>query len=184
MRRAASGRGFYGASLVLGVLALADLMFFFLPKLQPLTRIIDLINLYFSKINPAFAKIIGDRIVNQAALAILVIWLASYIALEAFSRKEDGVSLWRNIALDSCGMRQQGFRRKLCATIKWIAMLLIAPVLIFLALFERIWFQRRIVTVGFVTVDPIIVVRYIKHIVLGLAMLISIALFLHTSGIT
>jgi hypothetical protein len=64
-----------------------------------------------------------------------------------------------------------------------MATLFAAPFLILWALLERIRFGKRTVTVGFVTVDPVVVIDYIKHLALGLAMVVSLMLFFHSSGI-
>jgi hypothetical protein len=104
--------------------------------------------------------------------------LAAWIALEAFSRITDGVSLWRNISSDSCGTVRDGVRRFACTGFKWTLTLVAAPVLIIWALAQRLQHGQRIVTVGFVTIDPAATIGYMKHMVLGLAFLLSLILLI------
>ena len=109
--RSSSGVVLYGASLLAGGLALAELFLIFLPKVRPLGSLLELLELYLERINPAFKGTIGNSVAAQTLLVVLLAWVASYAAIEAFSRKTDGLSLWRNIAHDSvrktsCGSPQ------------------------------------------------------------------------------
>lgn len=173
--RQASGRGVYGASIVLGVLAISELIFLLLPRLRPLNDLFDLIELFIDRIRPGCQGAISNSSLLQVSIAIALSWLAAWVALEAFSRSTDGVSLWRNISYDSCGTVRVGLRRFVCTASKWLLTFAFAPLLILWALFQRLRHGQRIVTVGFVTIDPTTIVRYIKHIALGVALMISIA---------
>jgi len=174
--RQSPGRHVYGASIVLGVLAIAELIFLLLPKFRPLTNLFDLIELFIGRISPSLKGIIGNSSLLQTTIAFALIWLAAWAALEAFSRLTDGLSLWRNISHDSCGKVRDGVRRLACTSYKWMLTVAAAPVLIVWALAHRLRHGYRIVTVGFVTIDPAAVIGYIKHIALGLALLLSLIL--------
>ncbi len=173
--RQASGRGVYGASIILGVLAVSELLFLLLPRLRPLTDLFDLIELFIDRISPGLKGVISSSSPLQASIAFTLVWLAAWAALEAFSRATDGVSLWRNISHDSCGTIQDGARRSACTLYKWLLSVAAAPLLILWALLKRLLHGQRIVTVGFVTIDPTTIVRYIKHIALGVALVVSLA---------
>src|SRR5262245_41370594 len=54
-----SGWAVYGASLVLGVLAGAELVFMLLSKAQPLMRLMELIQLYLERLHPALGLVMG-----------------------------------------------------------------------------------------------------------------------------
>lgn len=176
--RQASGRGVYAASIVLGVLAISELLFLLLPRLRPLTDLFDLIELCIDRISPGIKGVTSNSSPLHASIAFILIWLAAWAALEAFSRATDGVSVWRNISHDSCGKVHDGVRRFACTLYKWLLSIAAAPLLILWALLERLLHGQRIVTVGFVTIDPVTIVRYIKHIALGVALVVSLAVAL------
>jgi len=168
--RLRSGKGLYGASLALGVLAAADLVFMFLPKMRPFGRFIELIQLYLERLHPALGVFAGNSMLLQLIAICALVWLASWAALEAFSRATDGFSLWGNISEDSCGMTARGVRRAACTACKWVLTLLVAPTLIVLALARRARYGTCNVTVAFVTFDPAIVMMYIRHMLIGLGL--------------
>ena len=95
--RQVSGRGMYGASLAIGALAAAELVFVLLPKARPLGRLLELIQLYLERLHPALGSLVGHSVVARLVTAFVLVWIASWAALEAFSRATDGVSLWSNI---------------------------------------------------------------------------------------
>ena len=82
--RQASGRGVYGASIVLGVLAIAELIFLLLPKLRPLNHLFDPIELFIGRISPGLKGMISNSSLLQSAIAAALTWLAAWAALEAF----------------------------------------------------------------------------------------------------
>ena len=82
--RQASGRGVYGASIVLGVLAIAELIFLLLPKLRPLNHLFDPIELFIGRISPGLKGMISTSSLLQSAIAAALTWLAAWAALEAF----------------------------------------------------------------------------------------------------
>lgn len=170
-----SGIVLYGASLFAGAIALAELVLIFLPKVRPLGNLLELLELYLGKINPEFKVMIGDGIVAQSVLAAVLAWLASYAAFEAFSRKTDGLSLWRNIAHDSCGRVPQGARKTACTASKWLATLAGGPLIVLWAMLARLQTGAKSVTVGFITVAPGVLLKYIKHLLIGLAVAVSAA---------
>ena len=57
---------------------------------------------------------------------------------------------------------------------KWILTIVVAPLLILWAVVERLRYGHRIVTVGFVTMDPTMIIGYIKHLAPGLALFLSL----------
>src|SRR5262245_26714839 len=113
-----SSKGLYGTSLALGVLAATDLIFTLLPKLRPLGRLIELIQLYLERLHPSLGVFARNSLLLQVIAICTLVWLASWVALEAFSRATDGLSLWRNISEDSCGMAARGVRRLTCTASK------------------------------------------------------------------
>ncbi len=66
----------------------------------------------------------------------------------------------------------------MCASCKWSITLLGAPFLIVWALVRQLVVGTDAVTVGFITINPVIIVRYVKHLLLGLAALITISLLM------
>lgn len=168
----------YGASLLAGTLVLAELIFIFFPKIQPLGDILELFSLLMERINPAWKDIVGDGVLQRSTLALGLAWIASYAAIEYFSIKSDGLSLWRNIAHDLCGLVRLGVQKSVCATTKWLLTLLGSPILVLWSMLLRIRTGTNSVTVGFITIQPDVVLTYIKHLLLGLAILVSVALFL------
>lgn len=180
--RRSGNRGIYGISLLLGIFAIAELVFLLLPKLRPLTEVFDLIELIMGSINPSLKGTISGSPDLQAAITVALVWLAAWAALEAFSRSTDELSLWRNISSDSCGRVQVGIRRFACTSSKWALTISTAPLLIVWAILQRMRHGHQMVTVAFVTIDPAIIVKYIKHMLLGVAVLISAIIFF-SSGI-
>jgi hypothetical protein len=122
--QAGLGKGIYGTSLALGALAATDLIFTFLPKLRPLGRFIELIQVYLERVHPSLGAFAVNSMLLQVIVIWALVWLASWAALEAFSRATDGLSLWRNISEDSCGMAARGVRRVACTACKWALTLL------------------------------------------------------------
>ena len=174
MGKGGAGRGLYGVSLILGVFALAEFVLVFLPKLQPLRHLLDAIEIYLQKIHPSIKGRVGDGPFLQIVMAVLLGWIAAFLAIETFSRQADGVSIWRNIAHDACGLRSPGFGRWLCTATKWLLTLLAGPALIIWALLARMRSKTQHVTVGFITIEPAEVLNYVKHIVVGAAMLVAV----------
>jgi len=180
--RQASGRGMYGASLAFGALAAIEFIFLFFPKVRPLGRVLEVVQLYLERLHPALGSIVGPTWVGQLVTTCLLVWIASWAALEAFSRTTDGVSLWANIAEDSCGLEARGLKRITCAACKWAFTFAAAPVLIMLALVRRVRYGTSNVTVGFVSFDPGIVMKYIKHLLMGVALVSGAALLVIGTG--
>jgi hypothetical protein len=180
--RFASGRGTFGASLALGLLAAAELVFMWLPNARPLGRLLELIQLYLERLHPALGSIVGHSAMVQLVTACILIWIASWTALEAFSRATDGLSVWGNIAADSCSKVARGVRRTLCTACKWVFTVFAAPLLVMLALFHRLRYGTCSVTVGFVTFDPGVVMKYIRHLLVGLALVAAMVLFFVGTG--
>lgn len=168
-----SRRLIYGAGVITGILALTELIFLFIPKFQPIIELFELLELYLARINPTFGGIATNRIL-QFQIALLLMWLASNVAIEAFSRKLDGLSLWQNIASDSCAKAPSGLRRIACTACKWATTVAAAPLLIIWALVLRFYTQTSSVTVGFITIDPAVIIQYVKHLMLGLAAVSSL----------
>jgi hypothetical protein len=182
--RQALGRTMYGASVAFGVAAAAELVFMLLPKALPLGRLLELIQLYLERLHPALGSVVGHSAMAQLVTACILVWIASWAALEAFSRATDGLSVWGNISEDSCGKIARGVRRTFCTTCKWVFTVSAAPVLIMLALVRRLRYGTCSVTVGFVTFDPGVVMKYIKHLLVGLALVATIMLFFVGTGNT
>ena len=180
--RQVSGRGTFGASLALGVLAAAELVFILLPNARPLGRLLELIQLYLDRLHPALGWIVGHSVTAHLVASCILVWVASWMALEAFSRATDGLSIWGNIAADSCGTIARGLRRTICTACKWVFTVLTAPVLVMLALFRRLRYGICSVTVGFVTFDPNVVMKYIKHLFVGVALVVAVVLFWVCAG--
>lgn len=173
-----SGVVLYGAGILAGALALADLALIFLPKIRPLGSLIEILELYLERLHPAFKGGIGGGVGAQLVVAVVLAWVATYAAIESFSRRTDGVSLWRNLAHDSCGRRPDGIRKTICASIKWIITLTFGPVLIVYAMLLRLRTGTKAVTVGYITVAPSVILEYIKHLLIGLAVVVTLVLAL------
>lgn len=182
MKRGVAGRGFYGAGLLLGMFALAEFVLTFLPKLQPLKHLLDVIEIYIHKIHPPLKSVSGYGWLIQAVVAVMLGWLSAFLAIEAFSRHADGVSVWRNIASDSCFRRAPGFRRWLCTATKWLLTVLSGPILILWALLARMRSNTQHVTVGFITIEPALVFEYVKQIAVGAAILVAAAYLIMGDG--
>lgn len=174
--RALAGRGAYGASLLLGFLAAAELFLGLIPKLRPLSHLAELIHVYLERIHPALGTLAGNSWVVHGVLVALLLWLSSWLALEAFSRATDSISLWRSISDESCGMTPRGFRRFLCTATKWMFVAAAAPLLIALALVRRVRYGSRVVTVAFLSFAPGAVMNYMKHMFVGLGLLATVGL--------
>lgn len=179
--RQAPGRGVYGASIIFGVLTIAELIFLLLPKLRPLTQLFDIIELILGRISPGLKGIVSASPLLQTAIAIGLVWVSAWVALEAFSRVSDGLSLWRNIAHDSCGPVRKGKGHLACTLSRWVLTITTAPLLIVWALIQRLRYGHQIVTVGFITIDPGAIIGYLKHLALGLALLLSIAVLIRAA---
>ena len=73
-------------------------------------------------------------------------------------------------------------RQAICAAPKWVFTVLAAPALIVLALVHRLRYGTCSITVGFVTFDPGVVMKYIRHLLVGLALVAAIMLFFVGTG--
>ena len=169
------GRGLYGASLIVGIFALLDFLLIFLPKLTPLTKLFELIELYLEKINPTLAKLIGHNIMWQSSIGIGLVWLASFLAIESFTRKVDGLSVYQHISENSCGRLQTGtLQHRACSNTKTLWTFLTAPLLIMSALIRQKRFKTKHVSVGYVTINPNMAVSFIKHLCLGIVAVVTV----------
>lgn len=154
-----------------------------LPNARPLGRLLELVQLYLERLHPALGSIVGHSVTAQLVAACVLAWVASWTALEAFSRATDGLSVWGNIAADSCGKIARGARRTVCTASKWVFTVIAAPVLVMLALFRRLRYGTCSITVGFVTFDPGVVMKYVKRLLVGLALVAAIVMFFVGTGI-
>jgi hypothetical protein len=171
-----SGRGFYGTSLVFGALAATELLVVFLPKLTPIVALIDVIEIILEHIVPGLKG--GHSRIVQVGIGLLLVWLASYAALEAFTRKFDGLCLWSHIAQNSCARLANGSSRLfLCTLSKWLATLLAAPFLIAWGAVRTTQTKTRMISAGYVTIDPRTLLQYMKHLALGVVFIIAVVTF-------
>jgi hypothetical protein len=175
--RQSAHRGLYGVSLLLGVLAAAELVFIWLPKARPLAHVLELVQFYLERLHPSLGSLVGQSVLAQSIAVSVLIWIASWVALEAFARASGDDSLWSSISEDSCGLSARGTKKTLCTAIKWIGTLAAAPLLIVIALVRRVRSGASSVTAGFVTFDPGIVLQYMKHLIAGVALFAAIVLF-------
>lgn len=153
---------------------LAELLFITFPKLHSLSTLYDAFQVFIDWINPSLIDHAGYSLWSKAIFYAILIWLSSYVALEAFARKTDGVSLWRDIKLDSCGRASQGARNSLCTAIKWTLTVFSAPFLVIAAYLQRWRTNTQNVTIGFITVNPDALIGYLKHLMLASAFLITL----------
>lgn len=184
MQAQSSGKGLYRFSLLLGLLAAAELIFMLLPSARPLMQLLDLIKIFFEHIHPSLGILIGQSVSGRLAVGTGLVWLASWLALEAFSRATDEISLWGNIFEDSCGRAPRGLKRTLCTACKWAITISLAPAFILLALLRRVRYGTRSVTAGFVTLDPRIIMNYMRHFLIGLVVVATTVAFLFGAQIT
>ena len=165
---AAGGGGFYGASLVLGALAATEFVLVFLPKLAPLGGFIELVELYIEHIIPNLTPLLSHSLLTKILTGLVLLWASSYAALEAFTREFDNLSLWNHIGRNSCGRKADGsWQLFFCTAWKWLITVLSGPVLIVWGLIRKIQIKTRMVSIGYVTINPNELVKYIRHLVLG-----------------
>lgn len=173
------GRGFYGASLVIMGFALVELFFMFVPKVKSLERAYELFHFFVEAISPKLAALIGTGVASQTLFNIALIWLASFAAIASFTRKTDDTSVWRSIATDSCGRLADGSAKHFaCTSRKWLATLVGGPFMIVWALWHRRSTKTHNVSVGYVTINPSVLINYLKHLAIVAAMLVSGLLYL------
>lgn len=177
MQTGFSSTGIYRVSLLFGLLAMAELVFVLLPSARPLIQLLDLVQFYLERIHPALGTLVGHSMAGRLALGTFFAWLASWLALEAFSKATDEISIWGNIREDSCGRAPSGARRSLCTACKWALTVALAPGWILLALVRRVRYGTRSVSSGFLTFEPGIVMNYIRHLLLGLAAVVAFVVF-------
>ena len=176
-----SGRGFYGTSLLFGALAATELLVVFLPKLAPIAALIEVIEVILEHIVPGLKS--GHSWIVQAGIGLLLVWLASYAALEAFTRKFDGLSLWSHIAQNSCARLANGSSRLFfCTLSKWLATLITAPFLIAWGAVRTAQTKTRMISAGYVTMDPSTLLQYMKHLALGVVLIIAVVTFASNAG--
>lgn len=172
-----AGRALQRAGAIVGAMGLAELVFTIIPKLEPLAKIIELVDMGSHRIWPSLGFAVEDSPLARFSLGCALIWIASIIAIEAFTRKEDAISLWTAISMESCNSRH-GAGKFICTFIRWLATLAVAPVLIITASLQRLFTKTDSVTVGFVTINPDDLVAYLKLMTIALATIISLVVFL------
>jgi len=172
---AATGRGLYGASVLAGGMVVAEAIFGAIPRLASLRRALETLELYFEKVVPALAPLIEPKGLGLVVIAGLG-WVSAFLALAAFTRFHDGLSLWQHIARNSCWRNAEGSSKAVrCTLPKWLATLALGPLIILVAFVKRIAVGVRTITIGYVSFDPSVIASYFKHVGMAAVAFVTIA---------
>ena len=144
----------------------------------------DALQLYTKYLRAPAIKGLGVDSIPLASYALdgAVLWLALFLAINAFVQKIDGLFVSGHIGRGYCFRAKQTFIPLACCTLpKFIIAFLATPVVCTLAVWAHIVLGQASITMAYMTVEPKSVARYILAL-FGIPALIIAAWSFFTSA--
>lgn len=152
-----------GGGLLAGSLGILSLAAYAVPAFGVAHHLREALDLYLHYIRYPVLGFVGLREGwSPLWVDLAILWLSTFAAINAFIYQIDGTLIWEHVGRNYCfKVAQSNFAQVMCRLPKVGIAFLLGPLIFIVAVYAAVRTGRSYLTMAFVTVDPVVVSKFL-----------------------